>query len=130
MLHSGGSFYGYRAPAPPLSVAVGRVALSILELDGEIPTRNITYDGNALDAYPAITQFPNLEQSAIIWVQTWDEALTFKASADGVNYQDEMEIDPDKNLGSWLQRTSARGFAVKNLTPGDTARYQVVVFFV
>lgn len=129
MLYAG-SFFGYRALAPLPAAAGGRVQLPILELMGKIPTRNTTYDGNALDAYPAITVFPNRNQSEAIWVQTWDEALTFRLSADGVTYQDEVEVDPDENLGSWFRRVAARGFAVKNETAGDVARYQIVAFFV
>jgi len=77
-----------------------------------------------------MTIFPNREQSELIWVQTWDESLMFKLSADGVNYQDEEEVAPDKNLGAWFHRSSARGIAVKNQSAGSTARYQIVVFFV
>jgi len=110
--------------------AGGRVQLPLPEVVGRMPGRNVTYSGNALDAYPAMTQFPNLEQSAAILVQTWGNALTFKLSPDGVNYQDEEEVDPDKNLGSWFHRGSARGIAVKNKSAGLVARYQVVVFFV
>ena len=121
-------FFGYRGivviPRP------GRVQLPLWELDGKVPTRNETYSGNAADAYPAMTLFPNLEQSELIWVQTWDEALMFKLSADGVNYEDEEEVDPDKNLGSWFHRVSARGFSIKNAAAGSIARYQMVVFFV
>lgn len=123
-----GMFFGYREIV--VLLRPGRIQLPIWELDGKIPTRNITYSGNAADAYPAITQFPNLEQSEIIWVQTWDEALMFKLSADGVNYQDEIEVDPDKNLGAWFHRVSARGMALKNKSAGSVARYQIVVFFV
>ena len=122
-----GMFYGYREYV--LRVG-GRIVLPIWELDGRIPTRSITYAGTAADAYPAITQFPNLEQSEVIWVQTWDNSLNFKLSPDAVNYQDDEEVDPDKNLGSWFHRAAARGMALKNLTPGSNARYQVVVFFV
>jgi len=110
--------------------AGGRVRLPISEVAGRMPGRNVTYSGNALDAYPAMTQFPNLEQSAAILIQTWGNALTFKLSPDGVNYQDEEEVDPDKNLGSWFHRGSARGITVKNKTAGLVARYQIVVFFV
>lgn len=121
-----GMFYGYREF---IFKAGGRVQLAIWELDGNIPTRNTTYDGTTGDAYPAMIQFPNLEQSEAILVQTWDNALTFKLSPDGVNYQDEKEVDPDKDLGSWFHRASARGIALKNKTAGSNARYQVVVFF-
>jgi len=122
-----GIFYGYREYVFPVS---GRVQLPLWELDGRIPTRNSVYSGNAADAYPAMIQFPNLEQSVMIWVQTWDEALMFKLSADGVGYEDEEEVAPDKNLGSWFHRASARGMAIRNESAGSTARYQVVVFFV
>ena len=104
--------------------------LPLWELDGRIPTRSLTYSGNAADAFPAMTPFPRLEQSEVILVQTWDNPLIFKLSQDGVSYQDEQEVDPDKNLGSWFHRVSMRGFAVKNQTPGDVARYQIVAFFV
>ncbi|KKN57108.1 hypothetical protein LCGC14_0565800 [marine sediment metagenome] len=123
-----GMFHGYREFV--FEVSPGRVTLPLWELDGKIPTRNITYSGNAADAYPAITQFPSLEQSEAIFVQTWDEALMFKLSPDGVTYQDEIEVDPDKNLGAWFHRVSARGFSIVNASAGSTARYQMVVFFV
>lgn len=123
-----GMFFGYRGIV--LLLRPGRVQLPVWELDGRIPTRSITYAGNAADAYPAMIQFPRLDQSEAIWVQTWDEALMFKLSADGVNYQDEEEVAPDKNLGSWFHRASARGIALKNQTAGSVARYQIVVFFV
>jgi len=122
-----GMFYGYKGFVFPVG---GRVQLPFWELDGRIPTRSLTYSGNALDAYPAITTFPRLEQSEVIWVQTWDNKLMCKLSEDGVNYEDEFEIDPDKNLGSWFHRASARGFAVENETAGAVARYQIVAFFV
>lgn len=122
-----GMFYGYREYV--LRVG-GRVQLPLWELDGRIPIRNVTYSGTATDAYPAITTFAGLEQSEAILIQTWDNALDFKLSDDGVLYQDENEVDPDKNLGSWFHRVSARGFAIKNKSAGSNARYQVVVFFV
>ena len=122
-----GMFYGYREY---VLIGGGRIMLPIWELDGPIPTRNVTYNGNAADAYPAMTQFTNLEQSEIIWVQTWDNALMFKLSPDAVNYQDELEVDPGKSLGSWYHRASARGFALKNKSAGSVARYQLVAFFV
>lgn len=122
-----GMYYGYRGYVLPVG---GRVQLPIWELDGRIPTRNVTYDGTATDAFPAITTFARLQQSEVILIQTWDNALVFKLSEDGVGYEDEQEVDPDKNLGSWFHRASARGFAIKNKTAGSNARYQVVVFFV
>ena len=120
-----GMFYGYRE----WRKVGGRIQLGIWELDGKLPTRNTTYDGNAADAYPAMTVFPNSEQALAIWVQTWNNSLFFKLSNDAVSYQDEVEVDPDKNLGSWFHRSAARGICLKNQTPGAAARYQVVVFF-
>jgi len=119
-----GTFYGYRGRlAAPV---VGRVSLGMWELAGRIPTTNTTYDGNALDIYPVITVLR--PASELLLIQTWDESLAVMLSQDGVTYQDEIEIDPDKNLGSWFRRYSARGFTVKNKTPGSIARYQIVVF--
>jgi len=121
----GGAYFGYRGMIRA-GGSVGRVQLGIWEMEGKIPTGNVTYDGNALDNYPVITLFRR--PSEILLIQTWDERLTVKLSQDGVAYQDEFEIDPDLNFGSWLHRYSARGFALKNTTPGVTARYQVVAF--
>ena len=126
MAIAGGAFFGYRELGPAGAAAVGRVQLGIWELEGKIPTSNVTYSGNALDNYPLITLFRR--PSEILLIQTWDERLTVKLSQDGVAYQDEFEIHPDKNFGSWLRRYSARGFALKNTTPGVTARYQFVAF--
>lgn len=123
-----GVFYGYRGYV--LVGGGGRIQFPLWEMMGKIPTRNSTYQGNAADAYGVMTQFTRLEQSEVIWVQTWDESLMFKLSTDGVNYQDEAEVDPDLNLGSWFHRASARGFAIRNKTPGSVARYQLVAFFV
>ena len=106
--------------------SVGRVQLSIWDLAGKIPTGNVTYDGNALDNYPVMTLLRR--PSEILLIQAWGERLTVKLSKDGVTYQDEFEIDPDKNFGSWLRRYSARGFALKNTTAAAIARYQVVAF--
>lgn len=122
---SGSTFYGYRELAP-LSGAVGRVQLGLWEIAGKIPTSNETHDGNALDNYPVITLLR--QASEILLIQTWDEGLCVKLSQDGLTYQDELEIDPDLDFGSWLHRYSARGFTVKNKTPGSTARYQIVAF--
>ena len=121
-----GAFFGYRELIPAPAAAVGRVQLPFWELDGKIPTSNVTYAGNALDNYPAMTVLT--QPSELILIQTWDENLAVMLSQDAVTYQDELEIDVDLNLGSWLHRYAARGFSVKNKTPGSTARYQIVVF--
>jgi hypothetical protein len=119
------TLYGYRA-FRPVSGVVGRVTLGLWELEGKIPTTNETFDGNALDNYPLITLFRQV--SEILLIQTWDENLSIQLSQDGVAYQDELELDPGLSLGSWLHRYAARGFSVKNTTPGSTARYQIVAF--
>lgn len=120
---AGGTFYGYREL---LEKPVGRVQLGIWELDGKIPTTNLTFAGSALDAYPAMQILAI--QSEIILIQSWEAVLDVKLSTDGVNYQDQFEVDPDLKLGSWFHRYSALGFTVKNNAAGLTAKYQVVVF--
>ena len=125
MAIAGGAYFGYRGLGAA-GVLVGRLQLSLWEMEGKIPTGNVTYDGNALDNYPLITVLR--PASELLLIQTWDESLAVMLSQDGVTYQDEFEIHPDKNWGSWFHRYSAKGFTVKNMTPGATARYQIVAF--
>ena len=101
----------------------GRVRLDAL---GRIPVTDATYDGSAGDTYPAMTVLS--QKSDLVLIQAWDEVLNVKLSHDGITYADEIEVDPDKSLGSWLKSYSALGFTVKNKTPGQVARYQVVLF--
>lgn len=122
-----GTFYGYRErplPTPPIT-AFGRVMLPLWEWFGKVPHENDTFQGDAPDAYGDMIPF---DQSEIVLLQVWKNKAVFKLSADGAEYEDEITLDPEKSLGSWLHRYSARGFAVRNETPGETANYQVVIF--
>ena len=119
-----GSFFGYRELEA--EAAVGRVQLPIWELGGPVPHNMKVYQGEADDDYGEMVSFP--WQTIILLVQVWDNNAIFKLSDDGETYQDEREIDPAKNLGSWFRRYAARGIAIKNKETGLTARYQIVPF--
>lgn len=120
---AGGSFFGYREAIIP---TVGRVQLPIFELLGPVPSKMKVYRDNAPDGYGEMIAFP--WQSLLMLVQVWNNKAMFKLSADGDTYQDEKEIDPEKNLGSWFRRYAARGIAIENKEAGSTARYQIVAF--
>lgn len=105
----------------------GRVQLGVWELEGPIPSAMEVLDGNAPDAYGAMQTFT--KQTKILLLQVWDNPGVFQLSADGSTYEDEVEVDPDKNLGSWYHRYAARGFRVKNKTGAAVARYQVIPFW-
>ena len=120
-----GQFYSYRSG--PLSVPPGRVCLARWEIDGKIPHRYEVHSGNAPDAYGAMTIFA-LDQSNIILIQAWTNPVIVQVSADGLTYQDEIEVDPDVYLGSSFHRFAGRGFRIKNKTPSFVGVYQLVAF--
>jgi len=124
MAHYVGLFYGYRESV--ISGWIGRIALPLWELDGPVPSQMRVYTGNAPDAYGAMITFP--WQSEILLLQVWDKTAIFQVSKDGVTYEEEKEVDPDKYFGSWFHRYAAYGFRVKNKTAGQVARYQVIPF--
>lgn len=118
------SFLGYRELE--IEVAAGRVMLPLFELDGPVPHQMKVYKGDAPDSYGDMTVFP--WQTEIVLLQVWSSKGVFQLSSDGAGYEDEKELDPEKNLGSWFRRYAARGFRVKSKTPGSTARYQVIIY--
>lgn len=124
MAHWSGMFFGYREGLLP--GAGGRVQLPLPELPGRIPHAYEVFTGDAGDSYGDVQVFA--DQSEILLLQIWDQAALFQISRDGVTVQDELELDPDKKLGSWLHRMSARGYRVKNKAAGRTARFQVIPF--
>lgn len=119
-----GMFFGYREAL--FSAARGRISLGWLELQGRIPYTLDVFADDAGDSYSAMETFGG--QSLILWAQVWDKAAIIQWSYDGTTYQDEKEIDPDKNLGTFLRRMAMRGFRIKNKAAGQISRYQVVAF--
>jgi len=118
-----GSFYNYRMAR---YIPVGRVQLDIWELDGKIPHNMKVWRGTAGDAYGAMQSFTF--QSVIVLLQSWNNTAVFQLSNDGSTYQDEIEVDINKNLGSWFHRFAGKGFRVKNKQAGAPAYYQVIAF--
>lgn len=100
--------------------------MPLWELDGPVPSRMRVYTGNAPDAYGAMTAFD--WQTEILLLQAYEKTLIFQLSKDGATYEDEKEIDPEKDFGSWFHRFAAYGFRVKNKTAGQTGRYQVIAY--
>lgn len=121
----GGSFWGYRELL--LKIVGGRVTLPLWELEGIVPHAMQVFKGDAPDEYAAIQTFS--KKSAILLLQVWQNPGIFQLSYDGVEYQDEVEVDPEKNLGSWFHRYEAKGFRVKNKAAGSVAKYQVIPFW-
>ena len=119
-----GMFYGYRQGGIP---AVGRVQLGPWELDGKTPYTMQVFSGNAPDAYAAMQTFA-IGQTQMLLLQVWDNEGIFQMSRDGDTYEDELEMAPEKNLGSWFHRMAAYGFRIKSKQAGMTARYQVIAF--
>ena len=122
-----GSFFGYREFEPGL---IGRITLDLWELPGKVPHEMKVYPGggwgDAPDAYGDMVTFP--WQSIIVLIMAKDNNALFQLSSDGVNYQDEGEIDPKINLGAWFHRYAAYGFRIKNKSAGLVSRYQVMAF--
>lgn len=118
-----GMFYGYREW---VFGRIGRIMLEIWELAGKVPHTLEVFSGQAADAYGNMVTFGG--QSAIILVLTWDATANFQLSPDGSAYLDEFQVDPDKDMGGFIRRFAARGFRVKNRTPGLISRYELVAF--
>ena len=118
-----GEFFGYREFEPGLT---GRIMLALWELPGKVPQAMKVYSGDAPDDYGAMITFP--WQSEILLIMVKDNNALFQLSADGSNYEDEGEVDPKINLGSWFHRYAARGLRIKNQSAGLVSKYQVIAF--
>jgi len=118
-----GQFFGYREFIPSL---IGRITLPLWELPGEVPHELKVYKGDAPDDYGDMVTFP--WQTIIVLIMVKDNNAEFQLSSDGVDYQDEGEIDPKINLGSWFHRYAGRGFRIKNRSPGLVSKYQVIAY--
>ena len=118
-----GEYFGYREFEPGL---IGRITLDLWELPGKVPHEMKVYSGDAPDSYGSMITFP--WQTIIVLLMVKDNNAEFELSSDGVDYQDEGEIDPKLNLGAWFHRYGAYGFRIKNKSAGLVSRYQVIAF--
>lgn len=123
MAHYYGVFYGYRE-YPKVAVVVGR--LGILGMLDRVPHAYDVFRDSAADAYGAMLPFT--DQSIYIIAQVWGQKALIQFSYDGTTYEEELEIDPEKNLGSMIRKFAGRGFRIKNKDAGSIARYQVMAF--
>ncbi len=123
MAHYSGIFYGYREY--PTVAVVGRL-VGVLGFLDRVPQAYDVFRDTAPDAYGAMLPFT--DQSIYIIGQVWDQKALIQLSYDGATYQDELEIDPEKNFGSIIRKFAGRGFRIKNKDAGSTARYQVMAF--
>ena len=123
MAHYYGVFYGYRE-LPKVGV-FGRL-IGYLGTTDRVPHAYDVFRDNAPDDYGAMLPFT--DQSIYILAQVWDQKALIELSYDGETYEEELEIDPDKNLGSMIREFAGRGFRIKNKDAGATARYQVMAF--
>jgi hypothetical protein len=115
-----GVFYSYRT----WRGLYGRIQLGVYELEGRVPSRMEVYQGAAPDNYAPMQVFP--DQSLILLIMADTNSVVVQTSSDGVNWTDEIEVDPQKRYGStFYHRYAARGFRVKNLIPGAVGNYQI-----
>lgn len=123
MAHYHGVFYGYRE-YPKVAAVGGR--LGILGMLDRVPHAYDVFRDSAADDYGAMLAFT--DQSIYIIGQVWGQKALIELSYDGETYQEELEIDPEKNFGSIIRKFAGRGFRIKNKDAGAIARYQVMAF--
>jgi len=123
MAHYYGVFYGIRE-LPKVGL-LGRVVGYLGMLD-RVPFAYDVFRDSAADDYGAMLPFT--DQSIYILAQVWQQKALIQLSYDGRTYEDELEIDPEKNFGSMIRKFAGRGFRIKNKGAGATARYQVMAF--
>jgi len=118
-----GVFYGYREY--PKVAVVGRLVGVLGRLD-RVPHAYDVFRDSAADAYGAMITFT--DQSIYVIAEVWQQKAVIQLSYDGQTYQDELEIDPDKDFGAMIRNFAGRGFRIKNKDAGSIARYQVLAF--
>jgi len=123
MAHYYGVFYGYREF--PIVPVTGRLVghLAILE---RVPSAYDVFRDSAADDYGAMLPFT--DQSIYILAQVWQQKALIQLSYDGTTYEEELEIDPEKEFGSIIRKFAGRGFRIKNKDAGAIARYQFLAF--
>jgi hypothetical protein len=85
---------------------------------------NDVKSGNAPDAYGAALAFD--QDCGEVDIFIWDNPALVQRSADGVTFQDEIEI----SAGTMYSFTATtRSIRIKNKTAGAVARYQIVGWY-
>jgi len=82
---------------------------------------NQTKSGTAADTYGTDITFTNTCSRVDVWV--WDNPAIIKRSADGITYDDEIEISANS---FYSFDCSTKMMNIKNKTAGSNARYQFV----
>jgi hypothetical protein len=85
---------------------------------------NDTKSGTATDAWSSAITFDEIVSTIDIF--TWDNPLNFQRSADGVTFEDEIEI-PANSVYSFDCATHS--FKVQNKNAGFASRYQIIGWY-
>lgn len=96
------------------------MAREYAQITRDMPDRNDTLKGNAPGTYSTAIALASICQTVDIWV--FDNAMMFKRSKDGDNWDDEFEIPADTHF-SYDGMTHS--FNVANKAAG-VARYSII----
>ena len=97
------------------------MAREYAQITRDIPDQNDTKKGDAPNSYGDAIAFDSICQTVDVWV--FDNAMMFKRTRDGDNYDDEFEIPADTHF-SFDGKTHS--FNVANKTPDSVARYSII----